>query len=41
MVIRERVTEMIQQNRCSVEWMIVVEVGEENTGSTLSSRVPI
>jgi len=36
--ISERVTGMNQQNPCLVEWMIVVEVGEENTGSTLSSE---
>lgn len=36
MVIRERATETNQQNRCSVERMIAVEVDEESTGSTLS-----
>lgn len=30
-------SERNQRNRCSVGWMIVVEVDEENTGSTLSS----
>jgi len=29
------VTETGQRNRCSVEWTIVAEVGEENTGSIL------
>jgi len=32
---RERVTETGQQNRCSVGWMVVAEVDEKNTGSTL------
>lgn len=36
MVIEERVTEMDQQNRYLVGWMIVVEADEETTGSTLS-----
>ena len=34
---RGRMSERNQRNRCSVGWMIVVEVDEENTGSTLSS----
>ena len=32
---RGGVTETAQRNRCSAEWMIVVEVGEENIGSIL------
>jgi hypothetical protein len=35
MVIEERVTEVNQQNRYLVGWMIVVEADEETTGSTL------
>jgi hypothetical protein len=34
MVFRERLTEMDQQNHYSVEWTIIVEDDEENTGST-------